>query len=687
MSVRVLILLAVALPFMAAAVFMGRAVVGNYQAATRAESLAEVVVLARATSAVVHEMQIERGRSAGFIANGFPQKLASGVSKQRDKVDLAIAEFEKTVKSSGAWESAPALMADAKGIIDILAAISDWRAKVDEKNTSVPELVGAYTGMIEKMIKLIGIAVADAPDVEIAQELVAFKLLVQAKEHGGLERALGSVLFTLAAKGDVPAARYRAYFSRRIGEESAIASFRALAPDEFVTWYDETVQGPDVDQVSAWRKVLLTISETNDGQGIVGKVWFDTATKRLDLMKAVEDRVIAEVGASAKVLSGTLYFALVQEAVIGLILIVTSIAIVWIGYRRFSSGLSTAMKQLVMISRGDVGNMGKYRKSSDEFGRINGSIVQVADSMAGWAKAASNVAEGRLNTHFTPLSTEDRLGKALEAMRDRLSIMLSASGEAVDNVTKKTHVLGVAARELANSTTEQSKTATELVETFDDISAGLRSMGDEIETTEKTAADVAETARNSGAVVNEAVTAMEVISRKITVIEEIARQTDLLALNAAVEAARAGDAGKGFAVVASEVRKLAERSQDAAGDIAKLSSETSSLSTRAGCMLDALIPKIAETAKLVGQIATLIREQCTRASDASASVGEMNLSITQNNRLSEETIHQVTEVEALALELQDLFSFFQTGEEAADARRAAVGLPAHPALDANDLAA
>jgi len=112
---------------------------------------------------------------------------------------------------------------------------------------------------------------------------------------------------------------------------------------------------------------------------------------------------------------------------------------------------------------------------------------------------------------------------------------------------------------------------------MEELTSTVKNNADNAQQANQLSVSARQTAEKGGAVVSQAVQAMDAINTSsskiaeiIGVIDEIAFQTNLLALNASVEAARAGEQGRGFAVVATEVRNLAGRSATAAKEIKDL---------------------------------------------------------------------------------------------------------------------
>ncbi len=139
-------------------------------------------------------------------------------------------------------------------------------------------------------------------------------------------------------------------------------------------------------------------------------------------------------------------------------------------------------------------------------------------------------------------------------------------------------------------------------------------------------------------------------------------------MKAAVGAARAGKQGRGFAVVAQEVRALAGRSATAAKEIEGLISDSvrrvdsgAKLVQRAGETMSDIVSSISRVTTLVGEIASLSREQASGINGVSRAISQMDQVTQQNAALVDQAAFSTANLEAQAGELLESVSLFNLG--------------------------
>ena len=259
-------------------------------------------------------------------------------------------------------------------------------------------------------------------------------------------------------------------------------------------------------------------------------------------------------------------------------------------------------------------------------------------------KTGTNLAKGFLQMDL-PVNRHDEMGnfyKTLHIMMNNFTGVIGRLGEsskimqtAIDNIAQTSHAL-------SQNSSEQAGAVEETSSSLEQMAATIIQNADNAKSTETIANKTAGQSAEGGKAVKETAGAMGDISAKVGVIEEIAYQTNLLALNAAIEAARAGDSGKGFAVVAAEVRKLAERSQGEAKLITDIVQKSVEVSSRAGQIIESIVPDVNKTAELVKEISAASNEQTVGVDQMNKAVSQLNLAA-QSNAASAEQLSSTAE--------------------------------------------
>ena len=315
------------------------------------------------------------------------------------------------------------------------------------------------------------------------------------------------------------------------------------------------------------------------------------------------------------------------------------------------------------------------------------STEELQATVSALASALRALSQGQLETRIDRpfVAALDQLRLDFNESVARLEETISAIGASADTIQAGAANLKNASGDLAHRTERQAASLEEAAAALGEMTDTINATRTRCETADTVASSALDQTLVSGAVVKDAISAMERIEQSsqqirsiIEVIDQIAFQTNLLALNAGVEAARAGEAGKGFAVVAQEVRELAQKTAAAARDINGLIGTSAqdvgngvALVLKTGTSLAAIEESVQAIHEHIGHIVSATRDQSTRLQEINGSVNDLDHVTQQNAAMVEETTAAAFGLDQEAVSLIEQISAFSTSKAPASSARAA----------------
>ena len=592
---------------------------------TKMTELEQLSKLSTVYSELVHELQKERGATAGYIGSK-GTKFVEKLPAQRKLTNSKVAA-RKSFLADNEF-SQPEIITLNSTLLNKISQLESIRKQVDQQSIKAGKAIGYYTDLNKHLISISEIIAGLSLDAKITKATVAYYSFIQGKERAGIERAVMSNTFARDNFGPGMLVKFITLVSE---QNTYFNNFNAFANTDNKAFYQQQLNNQAVNNVAEMRAVALE-KRALGNFGVDSEFWFNTITKKINLLKNIEDKLATGLVSLAQTerdsVQNILIFNLIQSIVLTFVIIFITIKVV----KDLKLRVSELKNVMSKVTEHNDLTVKADLTGDSELGQISNSLNSTLDKFSG--------AISQITTSSTTLATAaeqtsitcDVNSQSLVKQQDEIGLIAAAVEQlsaTVQEVAGNTQLTADSAKDANEQAQNGLVVVQKSYQSIDNLAGEINRLSERI-------TSLHESSKN--------------ITNVVDVIKSVAEQTNLLALNAAIEAARAGEQGRGFAVVADEVRTLAQRTQDSTSEIESFISSLQADASSAYDVIETSQNKAAEAVESSKNVETLLDNITNAVNTIFTMTEQVAVAVEEQATVTQDVAQNVVSVEQKSME-------------------------------------
>ncbi|MBS9523888.1 response regulator [Litoribacter alkaliphilus] len=406
LSIKTKLMLIAMIPILALFYFLVIHLQTQFQTRANIQQVQEDVLRTAKMSDLIHELQAERLYSLEYIL-GDKAQMGSRLATEQRKTDAALETFLQEVSLTEE---------ERAGEAEFHKIMAGLRAYVQSPGAELDSVQAQFAFINKALVDVAHETVLTTQNSEVRRLLNGHISLMYAKEFFGQAR---NELNQNIRRGGFNGPDYSNY-SAAVGKyQVKLESFMRASSPEVIGYYNTQAEvNPQINRTLELMQAA-TADYTLDNFGITAQEWMQNATGYLNLLKGVEDRSNAAIRnlaqAQLEAVNTTIYTSF------AIVLIFLALIAFFVNYiiNNLTSAFQRIQAAANRIAEGDL-ELKLDIDSKDEIGSLSQSFNEMVNVTRDYVYSAENIGKGNYNIQIPVRSEKDKLGIALNRMKDDL---------------------------------------------------------------------------------------------------------------------------------------------------------------------------------------------------------------------------------------------------------------------------